>query len=86
VSLRAPARPDLHGHKAERENICYSCGGELRDTNGNWNTAMVDNGGRLAFAAAICRQCKEEETIADTQPATNLKAPARKRVRTGALD
>jgi hypothetical protein len=80
VSLKAPARPDLHGHKAERENICYSCGGVLKDVNGNWNTAMVDNGGRVGFAAAICAECKREENGAHTEPATITKATGRKRV------
>lgn len=53
-----PARPDLAGFRAIRANICYDCGGPLKDDKGLHCERLEDNG-RVAFPAAVCRECKK---------------------------
>lgn len=47
----------LHGHRAERENLCHDCQGPLRDDAGGYHTRFVNVSSLQAYAAAICRAC-----------------------------
>jgi hypothetical protein len=61
---RAYDAHQLHGHANVRADICFACNGKLIGADGSHCEALFDDG-VVAFAAAICRSCKDKEK-ADT--------------------
>jgi hypothetical protein len=63
---------ELHGHANIRADICFSCKGKLKAPDGSYCESFYDDG-LIAFSAAICRSCKDNELVGLHGPGNKSK-------------
>lgn len=56
-------RSHADSKRVRQRGMCYDCGLALgtNTTDGHYHSYMIDNGGRVAFAADICCDCAGHE-------------------------